>query len=251
MGWRKIKVWFERRFGSPFPGAVDAGFEVRMKVHQAWKGRAAPEMVIYTWRDEAGCGFRFRPGSRYVVYARLEGEQVYEASLCSRTRLRGEDSETTALDRLAGSKKSNKRLQRRSETLARLKRSIRWHAHGKGCAGYLAAVLCESRAEARPSSSGLFRRICLTGAARHRFQVEGPRGRYRSNVVAYLSKRSACVGEFLARSVHLGAGTSWGLSKRFAASVNDVTPNKQHSGGVRLYSLDECCSAAIAHSVQE
>ena len=105
VGWRKIKVWFQRRFGSPFPSALDAGFEVRLKVHQVWKGSATPEMVIYTWRDEAGCGFRFRPGSRYIVYARQGPEEEYEALLCSRTRLRGDDDEAATLDQLASSKK--------------------------------------------------------------------------------------------------------------------------------------------------
>jgi hypothetical protein len=105
VGWRKLKVWFQRRLGSPFPSALDAGFAVRMKVHQVWKGRAMPEMVVYTWRDEAGCGFRFRPGSRYVVYARLGAEEEYEALLCSRTRLRGDDDEAATLDELASSQK--------------------------------------------------------------------------------------------------------------------------------------------------
>ena len=105
VGWRKVKVWFQRRFGSPFPSALDAGFEVRLKVHQVWKGRATTEMAVYTWRDEAGCGFPFRPGNRYVVYARLGSEEEYEAALCSRTRLRGESDEVAMLDRLASSRK--------------------------------------------------------------------------------------------------------------------------------------------------
>jgi hypothetical protein len=104
VGWRKIKVWFQRRFGSPFPSAFDAGFEIHLKVNQVWKGRVTRETVIYTWRDEAGCGFPFRPGNRYVVYARLGPEDEYEASLCSRTRFQGED-DVAALDRLASSKK--------------------------------------------------------------------------------------------------------------------------------------------------
>lgn len=105
VGWRKIKVWLHWRFGSGFPSLVDAGLEIRLKVHHVWKGRLTHEAVVYTGRDDAGCGFPFRLGGRYVVYARLGHEEENEVSLCSRTKLRGEDDEAAMLDKLASSKK--------------------------------------------------------------------------------------------------------------------------------------------------
>lgn len=104
VGWRKIKAWFQWRFGPPFPSPVDDGFAVRLKAHQVWKGEVVPEVTLYTSRDSAACGFPFRPGDRYVVYANLLQTGQYEASLCSRTRPRGDD-EVALLDVLSRSRK--------------------------------------------------------------------------------------------------------------------------------------------------
>lgn len=104
-GWRGIKLWFQRLFGQSPPSVADDGLAVRLRVHEVWKGKAAPELVVYTARDSATCGFPFEVGRRYFIYSNRAADDTYSVSLCSRTRLKEEGEEEAAtLDRLAESK---------------------------------------------------------------------------------------------------------------------------------------------------
>ena len=91
VGWRKIKGWFQWRFGPPFPTVLDDGFAVKFRTHATWKGVSGPEFTLYTPRHPNACGITFKPGDRYVVYATLFDKVHYEVDKCSRTQPRGND----------------------------------------------------------------------------------------------------------------------------------------------------------------
>ena len=80
VGLRKLKVWFQLKFGNSWPATSDDGFAIRLKVHEAWKGEAKSELIMYTRRDEAACGFPVAPGHRYLIYARLDENEEYDIS---------------------------------------------------------------------------------------------------------------------------------------------------------------------------
>ena len=55
-----------------------------IKVDEIWKGIDQTEVVIYTERDSASCGFNFIEGHEYLIYA-SKSEGDLHVSLCSRT----------------------------------------------------------------------------------------------------------------------------------------------------------------------
>src|SRR5690606_36426110 len=58
--------------------------EVKFEVDQSWKGSNQSELIVYTERDSASCGFEFSLNKEYVVYAKEEDGKL-RASICSRT----------------------------------------------------------------------------------------------------------------------------------------------------------------------
>ncbi|HSC28273.1 MAG TPA: carboxypeptidase regulatory-like domain-containing protein [Vicinamibacterales bacterium] len=68
------------------PSAAPARL-VRFTVLEAFRGVRSSEVEISTGRGGADCGYRFRPGVEYVVYAVRRGDsQRLAVSSCSRTR---------------------------------------------------------------------------------------------------------------------------------------------------------------------
>lgn len=59
--------------------------EVVFAVNSSWKGVAKREISVFTASQSAACGYNFRKGMTYLVYAdSSQGKLV--TSLCSRTR---------------------------------------------------------------------------------------------------------------------------------------------------------------------
>ena len=59
---------------------------IEISVEEQWKGDAASSMVIYTARDGATCGYPFKEGNSYLVYANRDNTSGnLWAGLCSRT----------------------------------------------------------------------------------------------------------------------------------------------------------------------
>jgi hypothetical protein len=56
------------------------------QAHEIWKGQAAPTIKVKSAQSGASCGYEFKEGQRYIVYARGAGDAL-EVSLCSRTSL--------------------------------------------------------------------------------------------------------------------------------------------------------------------
>jgi hypothetical protein len=67
------------------PGAPAAGQEVRMRVHEAWKGVDGPEMILVA--GLTSCDFNYRPGDRYVIYGSVGSDGVLRARYCGGSRL--------------------------------------------------------------------------------------------------------------------------------------------------------------------
>ena len=59
--------------------------EVVFEVTKVWKGIAARNITVYTSPDSAACGFNFKKGESYLVYASGTDDDRLHASICSRT----------------------------------------------------------------------------------------------------------------------------------------------------------------------
>lgn len=55
-----------------------------LKVDMTWKGINETEVIVYTERDSASCGFEFKVNNSYLVYATKKDDKLH-VSLCSRT----------------------------------------------------------------------------------------------------------------------------------------------------------------------
>ena len=59
---------------------------VQIEVKDAWKGIDQKQVVVYTARDSASCGFEFEVNQEYLIYA-SESEGKLQTTICSRTTL--------------------------------------------------------------------------------------------------------------------------------------------------------------------
>jgi hypothetical protein len=74
---------------------------VTFRIIETWKGTNATTQVVYTGKGSGDCGYRFLPGSNYLVYANeitlsLPKESEFKAlgtGICSRTCPESEASE--------------------------------------------------------------------------------------------------------------------------------------------------------------
>ena len=65
------------------------GYDFTLSIDQVLKGidgGRTTEVIVRTARNTAACGFPFSVGGSYLVYAYRDGNGLYRASLCSRTR---------------------------------------------------------------------------------------------------------------------------------------------------------------------
>lgn len=70
-----------------FPGPYVR--RVTLRVDRAWKGVDSSTVVVVTGMGDADCGFPFRRGGRYLVFAHRRPDGLLEAGICDRTaRLR-------------------------------------------------------------------------------------------------------------------------------------------------------------------
>ncbi len=60
--------------------------QVKFKVDRFWKGLTSRHVVVGTWSSSAMCGYGFREGDNYLVYAHIDSQGKLQTSLCSRTR---------------------------------------------------------------------------------------------------------------------------------------------------------------------
>jgi len=74
------KKWYSLTQSSADP--VTWTFEA----HEIWKGKVASTIKVTSAQSSASCGYEFKEGARYIVYARSTGDSL-DVSLCSRTVL--------------------------------------------------------------------------------------------------------------------------------------------------------------------
>ncbi len=65
------------------------------KVHEVWKGKVTSEITVYSALSTESCGFEFREGESYIVYAQ-QTDKGLVVTLCSRTALSSQASEDMA-----------------------------------------------------------------------------------------------------------------------------------------------------------
>ncbi|MDQ0116727.1 hypothetical protein [Paenibacillus harenae] len=68
---------------SLFQSSADA-VKTTFHVNEVWKGLVTSDIAVISARSGESCGFEFKSGQRYLVYARETGKSL-EVSLCSRT----------------------------------------------------------------------------------------------------------------------------------------------------------------------
>lgn len=63
------------------------GVEVSLKVLERWKGEMSARAVVVTNPDDGSCGYPFRVGATYLVWARrAQVGQAFTVHLCDRTK---------------------------------------------------------------------------------------------------------------------------------------------------------------------
>jgi hypothetical protein len=67
----------------------------RFAVEQSYRGAAGPEIEIFTGRGGGDCGYDFKIGQRYLVYAYLDGDKL-TTYICTSTKLFGTAAEDLA-----------------------------------------------------------------------------------------------------------------------------------------------------------
>src|SRR6185436_12957521 len=60
-------------------------FAYKFSVQQAYSGVAGTEVEVYTGSGGGDCGYQFKVGQRYLVYAHLYKERL-TTGICTRTR---------------------------------------------------------------------------------------------------------------------------------------------------------------------
>jgi hypothetical protein len=81
--YKKLDIAFVGRAISVPPN--NAGGQVRFQVTRALKGVAGPEVSVLNEESGVGCGYMFRQGDDYVIFARRNAQGVIDIGRCSST----------------------------------------------------------------------------------------------------------------------------------------------------------------------
>lgn len=69
-----------------FGGTSVSSVKVTLRVSEVWKGPQRETLEVSTPRDGATCGYNFKEGQEYLVYA-YGKEEPFKVDLCSQTKL--------------------------------------------------------------------------------------------------------------------------------------------------------------------
>lgn len=78
------KVIEVRRHGQG--SAIFARVEAVLRVERVWKGAGGPAVSVFTGSHSAACGYGFKRGRTYLVYAHKDAEGRLSTGICGRTR---------------------------------------------------------------------------------------------------------------------------------------------------------------------
>lgn len=79
----KVKKVIDQNENSIIKSSADL-LEIHFEVNEMWKGIDETEVIVFTERDSASCGFSFTTNEDYLVYANEE-ERKMKVNICSRT----------------------------------------------------------------------------------------------------------------------------------------------------------------------
>ena len=65
---------------------IFAGVEAVLRVERAWKGVEEATVSVFTSSHSAACGYSFKEGRTYLVYAYKNAEGRLSTGICGRTR---------------------------------------------------------------------------------------------------------------------------------------------------------------------
>ena len=65
---------------------IFAGVEAVVRVERVWKGVEATTVSVFTASHSAACGYGFKEGRTYLVYAYKDAEGRLSTGICGRTR---------------------------------------------------------------------------------------------------------------------------------------------------------------------
>ena len=68
------------------PEGIFAGVEVVFRVEKTWKGVEGGTVRVFTSSHSAACGYGFRKGRTYLVYAYGDAKGGLSTGICSRTK---------------------------------------------------------------------------------------------------------------------------------------------------------------------
>lgn len=68
------------------------GWKASFQVNGGWKGEPSSQLEVFTAEHSAACGFEFKVGERYVVFAREDENGKLRTSICSSTSKLKDDS---------------------------------------------------------------------------------------------------------------------------------------------------------------
>jgi hypothetical protein len=60
--------------------------EVVLKVDRSWKGGAERIVSVFTSSQSSACGYGFKKGRAYLIYAQKDRQDRLSTSICSRTK---------------------------------------------------------------------------------------------------------------------------------------------------------------------
>lgn len=89
--WTYILLMMDRE-----PSEKHYGFEVQFEVSRMWRGPGMSKLRIFTGRGGGDCGYPFKVGERYLVYAYGNPDEGWYAHICSRTRVAANATEDFA-----------------------------------------------------------------------------------------------------------------------------------------------------------
>ena len=79
----EVKAVVDEKAGNALQSSADRIAYI-IKVDEIWKGIHETEVVVYSERDSASCGFNFAEGQEYLIYANQSGDELH-VIICSRT----------------------------------------------------------------------------------------------------------------------------------------------------------------------
>jgi protocatechuate 3,4-dioxygenase beta subunit len=146
-----------------------ADFRARMRVEfedvVASRGVQGTSVTTFTAEHEVSCGYPFKPGVRYVVYARKVTDQLVVTSICSRTRPLAEADDDVAFFRTLTMPATGGRVFGTVTRLSRNPATTDWQQYGAVSIGVLTLSNGDQKLQAQTDLNGHYQFIGVAPGA--------------------------------------------------------------------------------------